>query len=72
MAAEIARLQDDVDTLRNEKLQMTQTLAEIGDVIAAKDGEFREVLGNLNAATEKCVYNWINALSDNFAIFKYH
>jgi predicted nucleic acid-binding Zn-ribbon protein len=57
LAAEIARLQDEVDTLRDEKLQLTQTLAEIGDVITAKDGEFREVLANLNAATEKCVFD---------------
>jgi len=57
LAAEAARLRDEVNLLHSEKAQLLQTAADIGDIITAKDAEFRDLLGKIEAAAARLRIN---------------
>ena len=56
LAAEISQLRDEVESLQNEKFQLTETVANVADIIAAKDVEFREVLDRIEAASARFAF----------------
>lgn len=53
LVAEAAVLRDEVQLLRSEKTQLSQSAVEISDVIMAKDAEFRDLLGKIEAAAAR-------------------
>jgi len=53
LAAEIAQLRDDIDLLKHEKSQLTETVADINNIITAKDAEFHDVLHKIKAASAR-------------------
>jgi len=56
LAAEISQLRDEVELLQNEKFQLMETVANVADIIAAKDVEFREVLDRIEAASARFAF----------------
>lgn len=59
LAAEIAQLSDELELLRNEKTYLTETAADISEIITAKDTEFRDVLSSIDAASARlgnCIF----------------
>lgn len=56
LAAEISQLRDEVESLQNEKFQLTETVANVADIIAAKDVEFHEVLDKIEAASARFAF----------------
>jgi len=54
LAAETAQLRDEIDLLKSDKSQLTETVADINKIITAKDAEFNNVLGRIEAATARC------------------
>jgi len=53
LASEIAQLRDELQLLHNEKTHLTETVADINEVISAKDAEFHDVMSRIEAAYER-------------------
>ena len=53
LAAEIARLRDELELLHTEKTQLTETVADVNDILTAKDAEFHDVLHRIEAASAR-------------------
>jgi len=53
LAAEIAQLRDELALLQREKSHLTETVADINEIITAKDAEFHDVLGKIEAASAR-------------------
>ena len=53
LVAEIAQLRDELDLLKHEKSHLIETVADIDDIIIAKDAEFHSVLGKIEAASTR-------------------
>jgi len=52
-AAEIAQLRDELEFLRNEKTQLSETVADVREIITAKDAEFHDMLSRIEAASTR-------------------
>jgi len=57
LASEIAQLRDELELLRKEKTRLTETVADISEIITAKDAEFRDVMSRIEAASERLGIN---------------
>lgn len=53
LVAEIAQLRDELELLRSEKTHLTETVADINEIITAKDAEFHDVLSRTEAVSAR-------------------
>jgi len=69
LAAEISQLHDELALLQSEKTHLTETVAEISEIITAKDAEFHDVLSKIETASARLK---INTLVLQFLIKEMH
>jgi len=57
LAAEVAKVRDELGLLQSEKAHLAETAADISEIIAVKDAEFRDVLSKIEAASARLGIN---------------
>jgi len=56
LAAEIAELRSELDSMLNRKAQLGKVMSDIGAVIATKDAEFQVITGKIQQANGRFVF----------------